>query len=218
MTVVTLTTTIAERLVRDRVRGALDARDGRLVVTPPPQEALKTTVAKAAAADELEQGRRVLYATYLHGLARSVDREMGERQRRFAGVGVGGAVTGFAAETLLIDDPLQPSATPADVEHAWEWLNTVALCRLGPGGSVVVFATRTGPDDFTGRLIAQGWPLLNLPALADGVAPDALDRPVGTYLPSLRGRTGEDWDKLRLLGGERLWLTQCQGIPPEADS
>jgi predicted phage terminase large subunit-like protein len=92
--------------------------------------------------------------------------------------GVGGAMTGFGAHILAIDDPVK-GREEADSElmreRAWEWYTEVARTRLMPGGRIVLCQTRWHEDDLAGRILnSQGgaeWTVLDMPALsADGSA------------------------------------------------
>jgi len=102
--------------------------------------------------------------------------------------GVGGAMTGFGADLLLIDDPVKGRAE-ADSETfretAWSWYTEVARTRLMPGGRIVLCQTRWHEDDLAGRLLnsagAANWTVLRLPALADE-PDDPLKRQAGDAL------------------------------------
>lgn len=86
--------------------------------------------------------------------------------------GVGGAMTGFGADLLIIDDPVKGRAE-ADSEtyreSTWNWYTEVARTRLMPGGRIVICQTRWHEDDLAGRILARsaGWTVLNLPAFAE---------------------------------------------------
>lgn len=130
--------------------------------------------------------------------------------------GVGSALTGFGAGCLVIDDPHKDRKEADSIvfrEAVWDWWTDVARTRLHKGASVIVVGTRWHPDDLIGRLLAEGWPLLNIPALADGKTPDALERESGTWMDSAQGRTPEDWAKTRADVGERTWAALYQGRP-----
>lgn len=109
--------------------------------------------------------------------------------------------------------PQQLASNRKERELLHDWWSTFIATRLAPGASVVAVQSRMHRDDLAGRLIAQGWPSLNIPALADGTAPDALARPVGTWLESLRGRTEREWKDLRLEIDEPSFTTMWQGCP-----
>jgi predicted phage terminase large subunit-like protein len=121
--------------------------------------------------------------------------------------GVGGAMTGFGADILVIDDPVKGRAE-ADSEtyreSTWDWYTEVARTRLMPGGRIVLCQTRWHEDDLAGRILARagGWTILNLPALAlDG---DPLGRSPGEPL-------WPEWYGLTELADLRADLTSEQG-------
>ncbi len=83
-------------------------------------------------------------------------------------VGVGGAITGWGFDLIVIDDVI---ANRAEAESAGQrealaaWFSGVLMSRVEPGGSVIVTAARWHSDDLLGRLILDGWPSINLPAI-----------------------------------------------------
>jgi hypothetical protein len=127
-----------------------------------------------------------------------------------------GSITGRPAEGVIVDDPLKnrkEADSPvilASLHQLWE---SVLRPRLAPGAWVVIVQTRWTEHDLAGRFADEGWPVVNIPALADGHAPDALNRPPGTYLISARGRSEADWVKTRTDIGEREWAALYQGMP-----
>lgn len=101
----------------------------------------------------------------------------------YRAIGVGGAVTGFRADVVLVDDPVK-SRQDADSQTyrdtTWQWFGADLTTRLKPGARVVVIMTRWHPDDLAGRLLAvegSRWRVLRLPAFAE--ADDPLGRAVG---------------------------------------
>lgn len=127
----------------------------------------------------------------------------------------------FAGEVLvhnclIVDDPIrnrQDAESPTIRENLHTWWTSVALTRLAPGAPTLVVQTRWHEDDLAGRMEAEGWPAVNVPALSDGKTPDALDRPAGEWLASARGRTVADWEKKRRDVGERDFASLYQGRP-----
>lgn len=85
--------------------------------------------------------------------------------------GIEGRLTGYGIDgVLVVDDPVKDrrdaeSATLRDANY--EWFHDVAMTRVHPGASVLVVQTRWHPDDLAGRLIADGWPFINLAAIAE---------------------------------------------------
>ncbi|GAA0897812.1 LAGLIDADG family homing endonuclease [Pseudonocardia zijingensis] len=186
----------------------------------------RIVVASYAASLARTSGRivRSLIESYGADLGLTVDRSHADASDwQLAGhagglraVGVGGGLTGQPSDVLVVDDPLKgqaeaDSATIRDNLH--EWWSSVALTRLAPGAPIIVVQTRWHEDDLAGRMEAEGWPVVNIPAQADGQTPDALDRPVGEYLVSARGRTDADWAEKRKAVGERTWAALYQGRP-----
>jgi len=101
--------------------------------------------------------------------------------------GVGGAITGWGADYLLIDDFVR-NRQDADSElirqNQWDWFQSTARTRLMPGGAVVACATHWHEDDLIGRILnGQGsarWRVLRLPAIAED--DDPLGRRPGAAL------------------------------------
>lgn len=246
----TFVRTQAVDLVAARLRETVAQRDGRLVVSVPPQE-MKTTLLRWLGLWLLAEDpdRRVVYASYAASLARTSGRvvrslvlthgapyglaldrghadasdwELAEHSGGMVTTGVGGALTGRPADLLIIDDPIrnQQDADSTTVrENLHDWWSSVALTRLAPGAPVIVVQTRWHEDDLAGRRIAEGWPVLNIPALAmapnaeKGIEPDALGRRPGEWLVSARGRTVADWEGKRAAVGERTFAALYQGQP-----
>lgn len=127
--------TPAVNLVSDRLREAATDRDGRLVISVPPQE-MKSTILRYLILWLLvdDPDRRIVFASYAAGLARTSGRiirnlvetyghEVGLELDRshfdasdwqLAGhrggllsVGVGGSLTGRPSDVLIVDDPLR---------------------------------------------------------------------------------------------------------------
>ncbi len=143
-------------------------------------------------------------------------------------VGIGGALTGRPVDLLVIDDPVKDRKT-ADSETyrdaVWEWWTDVASTRLAPGAPVVLILTRWHDDDLAGRLLKAEdghlWKVLRIPAQADHDPKkgetDPLDREVGEFLTSARGRTLEQWAAIKVRAGSRTWNALYQGRPSSAE-
>lgn len=87
--------------------------------------------------------------------------------------GVGGAMTGFGAHLLVIDDPVkgrEEADSETYRERAWEWYAEVARTRLMPGGKIVLCQTRWHEDDLAGRAVGSRWTVVEMPAVVDGAA------------------------------------------------
>lgn len=90
-------------------------------------------------------------------------------------VGVGGPLTGFGANVLVVDDPVKNRAEAQSEVYrnsVWDWYTSTAYTRLEDAGAVVVVMTRWHENDLMGRLLAaeadgtgDTWTKLHLPAL-----------------------------------------------------
>ncbi|HEX6970226.1 MAG TPA: phage terminase large subunit [Micromonosporaceae bacterium] len=137
--------------------------------------------------------------------------------------GVGGALTGRPVDLLIIDDPVKgpkEADSPTYRDAVWDWWESVASTRLAPGAPVVLIMTRWHEDDLAGRLIRDEpgrWKVLNIPAQAEHRPEygetDPLGREPGEYMLSARGRTTEQWERIRTERGSRVWSALYQGRP-----
>lgn len=122
--------------------------------------------------------------------------------------GAGGAVTGFGADLLLLDDPVKGRREAESVavrEGTWQWYTDDVYTRLHPGASIVLVQTRWHHDDIAGRILARTleddrhpWEVLCLPAIAE--PGDPLGRAEGEALWPERFDLAELEDKRRVEG------------------
>lgn len=137
-------------------------------------------------------------------------------------LGIGGAWTGWPLDGLVVDDPFkdwEQANSPAHRERVWNWLKSVVIPRLAPGGWIVLVNTRWHEADLTGKVMVEQpgrWRMLNIPALAESGA-DPLRRSVGEWLVSARQRTAEQWAQIRRDVGEWVWAALYQGRPAPAE-
>lgn len=121
-------------------------------------------------------------------------------------IGAGGALVGVGADVLVCDDlvpSMEAAQSPAQREHTEQWFESTALGRLEPGAAVLVCAHRWAVDDISGRLIARGWPVANVPAL---------DPVTGESGWPTRWTTAALRDKEREVG-PLVWAALYQGQP-----
>lgn len=138
--------------------------------------------------------------------------------------GVNGALTGRPVDLLLIDDPVkdrEQADSPTYRQRVWDWWTDVASTRLAPGAPAVLIMTRWHHDDLAGRLInapdGDRWKILNIPAQAVEGKPDPLGREPGEFMQSARGRTREQWERIKVQAGPSTWASLYQGEPtPES--
>jgi predicted phage terminase large subunit-like protein len=97
-------------------------------------------------------------------------------------VGVGGGITGFGADLVIIDDPIKSRAEAESKtyrERVWDWFNDDLYTRLEPNAAIILIQTRWHEDDLAGRLLkdsadgGEHWDVISLPALAESEPPSA---------------------------------------------
>ena len=144
----------------------------------------------------------------------------------YRAVGVGGGLTGFGADILLIDDPVA-NADDANSEvvreSTWNWYATVARTRVMPGGGVLVVQTRWHDDDLSGRIIelmkqdanADQFKVVSYPALAEFDEPH---RKAGQALHPER-YDERAYAQIRASVGPSVWnaLYQQNPVPDEGE-
>lgn len=155
--------------------------------------------------------------------------------------GVGGTITGFGGNLVVVDDPykdVQDAYSPTYNRHLQEWWRGVLENRLAAGGSIIVCHHRWHQDDLTGWLLEkseQKWEHIRLPNIAE--KNDVLGRREGQVLcPAMHPREqvygfrrsqGEFFDALhqqspRLVGTGAVYhrfgaWNLDQGIAPRPD-
>ncbi len=99
-------------------------------------------------------------------------------------IGISGAVTGKAADVLIIDDPhSEQEAALAEVnpeiyDKTYEWFTSGPRQRLQPGGAIVIIMTRWSKRDLVGRVLeaaaqrgGEDWEVIEFPAILPSGAP-----------------------------------------------
>lgn len=74
----------------------------------------------------------------------------------YRSVGVGGSLTGYSADILIVDDPHKDridSESKKSRDGVYDWFTSVALTRLSVTGKIIVIQTRWHEDDLSGRLL-----------------------------------------------------------------
>lgn len=138
-------------------------------------------------------------------------------------VGIGGGLTGFGADALIIDDPVADRAdaeSPAIRGSTWDWYTDVARTRLHPNAIQLIAATRWHEDDLTGRILnsdmGKDWTVLNLAAVCDDEK-DPLGRKLGEPLWPERFPVSEMPSVARGEISSRSWSALYQGRPQPAE-
>ena len=115
--------------------------------------------------------KRVFPGTHLDPKKSSVEALGTTRGGQRRATSVGGTLTGFGAEYLIIDDPMKANDAYSDVarENAFQWFGNTAASRLDnpKKGRTIVIAQRLHMEDLPGQLLAAegGWDLLELPLI-----------------------------------------------------
>ena len=110
----------------------------------------------------------------------------------FRAAGVGGGITGFGANLLLIDDPVKgwrAAESPREQKTAYDWYLGDAYTRLMPDeagraqGAIIVIGTRWHEGDLIGRLLqdeekgeGDKWIKIHFPALPNPPWPQRYGR------------------------------------------
>ena len=129
-------------------------------------------------------------------------------------VGVGGGITGWRGDLLLLDDLQNDALSVGERDNLWQWFREILMPRLEPNGTVVLVQQRWGEDDLPGRIMesaeAKDWLHVRLPAIAE--ADDALGRKIGESLWPSRWPLPE-LERQKIAMGSRAFETAFQGNP-----
>lgn len=93
--------------------------------------------------------------------------------------GVGGVLTGYGGDLIVVDDILknwQEARSQTIKKMHVDWYDSTVRSRLHPGGTILITATRWAEDDLSGTLIERmsedgytgdQWEVIAMPALAE---------------------------------------------------
>ena len=145
---------------------------------------------------------------------------------------VGGSLTGFGADLIIIDDPMKPAAALSEVERhrVNSWFSNTVVTRLNSQktGAIIVVMQRLHEDDFVGHILKlDKWEVVSFPAIAQEDEVHVVETPYGTF--THRRREGEalhpereslqELERLRkTLGQEQFYAQYLQSPPPRAVS
>lgn len=71
-------------------------------------------------------------------------------------VGIGGSITGYGADLLIVDDPIKNRAEAESLTYRdklWDEYQSTVSTRLHAGGAVIIILTRWHEDDLAARLL-----------------------------------------------------------------
>lgn len=132
--------------------------------------------------------------------------------------GVGGGVTGFGANLLIIDDPVKgrkEASSETTRSDTFEWYKSTAYTRLEDHGAIIVIQTRWDVEDLSGQLLkamvsdpeADQWDVVFMPAIALDEKDYAQTREewVENMLRGVFVPMAAEGDQLGRKPGEPLW-------------
>ena len=143
---------------------------------------------------------------------------------------VGSDITGFRADEIIIDDPLQPEDAPSEMakEKVRSWVDTSVITRFKDhsNGVLIVVMHRLAPDDLSGTLEQRsGWKVIKLPLVAEererfvvkGSNSHLMQRQPGDLLNPNR-MTPEDLERLKNDIEPHVFASQYQQRPTAGGS
>lgn len=189
-------------VLASKLNDAAQGKIKRLIITLPPRQLKSILISVALPAWLLGRrpNAKVLCASYVQDLADDLARKCltvmnsAWYQRAFAtrlepnrraaydfqttrrgfrrATSAGGALTGFGADTIIVDDPQKPAdmASQAQRRVANTWFSETLLSRLNnkTEGCIIVVMQRLHVDDLVGHLTTNGeWHVVNFPAIAE---------------------------------------------------
>ena len=100
---------------------------------------------------------------------------------------MGGSLTGFGADLIVIDDPTKPDEALSEVERhrANRWFSSTVATRLNAqkDGVIVVVMQRLHEDDFVGHILSlDQWDVVSFPAIAQEDEVHVVETPTGHLL------------------------------------
>lgn len=159
----------------------------------------------------------------LHDRAAQGSWRLRDHQGGVVCVGVAGSLTGRPVDVLIIDDPLkdlEQARSERYRERAWRFWTAVAVPRMGPDTVAILVQTRWDEQDLAGKLLeSEGdkWRVISIPARCEDPATDLLNRKLGEFMISARGRTEADWKEREREVGPYVFAALFQQRPAPAE-
>ena len=100
---------------------------------------------------------------------------------------VGGVLTGFGADLIIVDDPLKPEAALSDAErdktNSWYRSTLVTRQNQQSVGAIILVQQRLHPNDLAGFVHElDDWMTISLPAIAITDEQHLVETPHGSYI------------------------------------
>jgi hypothetical protein len=140
--------------------------------------------------------------------AHSTTINMLDKEVSFTCGSINSTMTGLGFDLVVIDDPIKNLEEARNVtytEKIYNWFQSVALTRLEKNGRIIIVATRWSDHDLSGRLIDQGWPVINLKAIENNTS----------YWPEQFPL--EKLEDIREAVGPKIWSSLYLGSPTPAE-
>lgn len=136
----------------------------------------------------------------------------------FISTTIRGGATSFAADLLVIDDPVKgPSdLTRLKRDEVDDMYRRVFKTRLSGDGQEIMILTRWHTDDLAGRVIDDTWTVIDIPCLATE-DDDVLGRKVGEPLFPEIGKDSDWAEATKRDVGEKVWSSMYQQNPRVED-
>lgn len=208
-------------LVCEKLESIMEGKTKRLMIFMPPRHGKSMTVTETFPSYYLGKnpGKRVIEISYSGSLAEQFGKRNRDKVEEYGpllfnhtvspvqrtktnwtlengtggmiSVGIGGSITGYGADLLIVDDPIKNRAEAESAtyrDRLWDEYQSTVSTRLQAGGAVIIILTRWHEDDLAARLLnpeygkVEDWEILSLPAICEDPATDLLGRKQGEAL------------------------------------
>ena len=208
-------------LVCEKLESIMEGKTKRLMIFMPPRHGKSMTVTETFPSFYLGKNpeKRVIEISYSGDLAQQFGKRNRDKVEEFGpalfghtisqvqatktnwnldngmggmiSVGIGGSITGYGADLLIVDDPIKNRAEAESATYRdklWDEYQSTVSTRLHAGGAVIIILTRWHEDDLAARLLnpeygkVEDWDIISLPAVCEDPATDPLGRELGEAL------------------------------------
>lgn len=196
-------------LVCEKLESIIEGKTKRLMIFMPPRHGKSMTVTETFPSFYLGKNpeKRVIEISYSGDLAQQFGKRNRDKVEEFGpalfghtisqvqatktnwnldngmggmiSVGIGGSITGYGADLLIVDDPIKNRAEAESATYRdklWDEYQSTVSTRLHAGGAVIIILTRWHEDDLAARLLnpeygkVEDWDIISLPAVCEDPA------------------------------------------------
>ena len=193
-------------LVCEKLESIIEGKTKRLMIFMPPRHGKSMTVTETFPSFYLGKNpeKRVIEISYSGDLAQQFGKRNRDKVEEFGpalfghtisqvqatktnwnldngmggmiSVGIGGSITGYGADLLIVDDPIKNRAEAESATYRdklWDEYQSTVSTRLHAGGAVIIILTRWHEDDLAARLLnpeygkVEDWDIISLPAVCE---------------------------------------------------